>query len=210
MKFCFSISDGYGSTEASGVSGRPEGYMDSKSQSVGIPGIFWKFRIIDDEGNDCAPNEVGEIIVSGPTMMEGYYKDPEKTAETIKDGWLYTSDLGYVDEDGFLYIVERKANMIKSGGENIYPKEIENVLFKHPKIQEAAAFGLPDPIYVQKVCTAIVLKPGEKLTSDEVIEFVKDNLASFKKPKSVFFMDSLPKNAIGKVLRTELKKMYAE
>ncbi len=205
-----SISDGYGMTESSTVSLRPDGYMDSKPQSVGIPVKFWKFRIVNEEGNDCAPDQVGEIILSGPCMMEGYYKDPEKTAETIRDGWLYTSDLGYVDEDGFLYIVERKAHMIKSGGENIYPKEIENVLYKHPKIREAAAFGLPDPTYIQKVCAAIVVKPGEELTSEEVIEFVKENLASFKKPKSVFFMDKLPKNAIGKVLRSKLKEMYTE
>jgi acyl-CoA synthetase (AMP-forming)/AMP-acid ligase II len=205
-----SISDGYGMTESSIVSSRPEGYMDSKPQSVGIPVKFWKFRVINEEGKDCAPNEVGEIILSGPGMMEGYYKDPEKTAETIRNGWLYTSDLGYIDEDGFVYIVERKANMIKSGGENIYPKEVENVLYKHPKIQEAAAFGLPDPTYVQKVCAAVVLKKGEQLTEEEVVEFCKEHIASFKKPKSVFFMKNLPKNAIGKVLRSKLKEMYSE
>jgi len=205
-----SIGDGYGMTESSTVSGRPEGYMDSKSLSVGIPQKFWKVRIINEEGKNCAPNEVGEIILSGPCIMEGYYKMPEKTAETIRDGWLYTSDMGYTDEDGFLYIVERKSNMIKSGGENIYPKEVENVLFKHPKIQEAAVFGLPDPTYIQKVCAAIVVKPGEELTAEEVIDFVKENIASFKKPKSVFFMESLPKNAVGKVLRSKLKEMYSE
>jgi len=205
-----SIGDGYGMTESSVITNRPEGFMDSKPQSVGIPFKFWKFRVINEEGKDCSPNEVGEIILSGPSMMEGYYKDPEKTAETIRDGWLYTSDLGYVDEEDFLYIVERKAHMIKSGGENIYPKEIENVLYKHPKIQEAAAFGLPDPTYVQKVCAAVVLKKGEQLTEEEVVEFCKEHIASFKKPKSVFFMKNLPKNALGKVLRSKLKEMYAE
>jgi acyl-CoA synthetase (AMP-forming)/AMP-acid ligase II len=141
-------------------------------------------------------------------MFKEYYKNPEKTAEALRDGWLYTDDMGRFDEDDFLYIKERKHHMIISGGENIYPKEIDEVLYRHPKILEAAVFGLPDEIYGEMVAADIILKPGEQLTYDEVAEFCKEHIASFKKPKVVHFVEALPKNPIGKILRSELKKKY--
>jgi fatty-acyl-CoA synthase/long-chain acyl-CoA synthetase len=205
------IANNYGMSETSGaISTRRAEYTESKPFSIGLPQTHMRVRVVDDDGNDVPFGEIGEIIVSGPSVMKEYYKMPEKTAKTIVDGWLHTDDMGRFDEDRFLYIIERKHNMIKSGGENIYPKEIEEVLYKHPKVLEAAVFGLPDETYGQKVCAAIVPKPGEEPTAGEIIGFVTENLASFKKPKEVFFRTELPKNPIGKILRKELKEMYAK
>jgi acyl-CoA synthetase (AMP-forming)/AMP-acid ligase II len=139
------IVENYGMTETCGaISTRREVFTDSKPFSVGLPHPFMRVRVVDKQNKDVAPGEVGEIIVSGPNVMKEYYKNPEKTAEAIRDGWLHTEDIGKFDEDGFLYIIERKHHMIISGGENIYPKEIEEVLYRHPKIIEVAVFGLPD------------------------------------------------------------------
>ena len=142
--------------------------------------------------------------------MKEYYQNPEKTAEALRNGWLHTGDLGHFDQEGFLYIIERKHHMIISGGENIYPKEVEDVLFRHPKIAEAAVFGLPDAIWGEKVCAAVVVKQGQRLESTEVIDFCKEKLAGYKKPKVVYFVDALPKSPIGKALRSELKMQFAE
>jgi acyl-CoA synthetase (AMP-forming)/AMP-acid ligase II len=205
------ILENYGMTETcGGLSTRFEEHTDSKPYSVGKPHFSVKIRVINEQGFDVNQGEIGEIIACGPNIMKEYYKNPEKTAESLRDGWLYTGDIGRFDDDGFLYIIERKHHMIISGGENIYPKEIEDVLFRHPKIVEAAAFGLPDETWGEKVCAAVVLKPGEHLETQEIIDFCKGNLASFKKPKVVHFVDSLPKSPIGKVLRTELKKHFKE
>ncbi|MBT4268999.1 MAG: long-chain-fatty-acid--CoA ligase [Deltaproteobacteria bacterium] len=205
------IIENYGMTETcSGLTNRSGEFSDTKPMSVGRPLPHSMVRVVDEEGNDTAPEEVGEIICTGPNIMQGYYKDPEKTADAIRDGWLYTGDMGKLDSDGFLYIMERKNHMIISGGENIYPKEVEEVLYRHPKIQEAAVFGATDETYGQKVCTAIVTQPGEKLESEEVVDFCKENLASFKKPKAVYFVDALPKNIMGKILRSELQKQYPD
>ena len=204
------IAENYGLTESCGfLSSRAGEFMHTKLGSVGKAPPFIRLRIIDKNGNDVAPNETGEIIAKGPNMMKEYYKNPEKTAETLRNGWLYTEDVGRFDEDGFLYIKERKHHMIISGGENIYPKEIEEVLYRHPKILEAAVFGLPDEIYGETVAADVVLKPGEQLTYEEVAEFCKEHIASFKKPKVVHFVEALPKNPIGKIMRSELKKKYS-
>jgi fatty-acyl-CoA synthase/long-chain acyl-CoA synthetase len=205
------IVEGYGMTESAGIiSFRTQEYTDTKPYSVGFPPLTIEVRVVDDEGREAARNEVGEIIARGPNMMQGYYKDPEKTADSLRDGWLHTHDLGRKDEDGFLYIVERKNDMIKSGGENIYPKEVEDVLFRHPSIAEAAVFGVLDPIWGQNVYAAVVLKPGEQLSGEDVAEFCRENLASFKKPKHVEFVDSLPRSPIGKVLRSQLRERFKD
>jgi acyl-CoA synthetase (AMP-forming)/AMP-acid ligase II len=205
------IVENYGMTETcAAISSRREIFTESKPYSVGFPLPFVKVRIVDNQGRDVVPGEAGEIIVSGPNIMKEYYKNPEQTAKAIRDGWLHTEDIGRFDEDGFLYIIERKHHMIISGGENIYPKEVEEILYKHPKIIEVAVFGLPDEIWGQKVCAAIVLKPGEQLSSEEVIEFCQENIASFKKPKVVYFVETLPKSPIGKILRSVLKKQFSE
>lgn len=199
----------YGMTESCAViTARPVEYEEAKPASVGIPPLLMDMRVVDEQGQDVSPGVVGEIIARGPNIMKEYYRDPEQTAEALRQGWLYTSDLGWVDEDGFLYVVERKQEMIKTGGENIYPKEVEEVLYTHPKIAEAAVFGLPDEIWGQKVCAAVVLKKGEQMKFEEVIGFCKENLASFKKPKEVMFLEDLPRAASGKVKRSELRNMF--
>ena len=138
--------------------------------------------------------------------MKEYYNDPERTAEALRDGWLFTQDLGRFDEDRFLYIIERKHNMIISGGKNIYPKEVEDILYRHPKVLEAAVYGVPNEIWGQRVHAAVVLKPGEEMTAEELFEYCRRGLASYKCPKSVDFVAALPRNPAGKVLRHQLKK----
>ncbi|MBW1788333.1 MAG: long-chain-fatty-acid--CoA ligase [Deltaproteobacteria bacterium] len=203
------ISENYGMTESCALlASRAEAQTERKPYSVGRPLHFVEIRIVDGEGRDAPPGEVGEVIARGPNIMKGYYKEAEKSAEALGGGWLHTQDMGKQDEDGFLYIVERQQHMIISGGENIYPKEVEDVLYRHPKIVETAVFGLPDRVWGEKVCAAVVLKKGERLSEEDIGDFCKRTLASFKKPKSVFFVDALPRSAVGKVLRTELKKKY--
>jgi len=141
-------------------------------------------------------------------MMVGYYKDPEATAEALKGGWLHTGDLGKTDEEGFLYIVDRKKDMIITGGENVYPREIEEVLYTHPKILEAAVVGLPDEQWGERIHAVVVPKAGETLTAEEVIAYTQARIASFKKPKSVDFVERLPRSSAGKVLKRVLRQWY--
>jgi fatty-acyl-CoA synthase len=138
--------------------------------------------------------------------MKGYYKDRKATKEALKGGWLHTGDLGRMDEEGYVYIVDRKKDMIVSGGENIYPREIEELLYHHPKIQDGAVIGIPDPMWGESVKAFVVLKNGEMMQEEEVIEYCKSHLASYKKPKTVEFMESLPRNPSGKVLKTLLRE----
>jgi len=179
-----------------------------KMGSVGKPYVATEIRIVDDDGNDVTPGETGEILTRGPNVMVGYYKDPEATAEALKGGWLHTGDLGRLDDEGFLYIVDRKKDMIITGGENVYPREIEEILYSHPKILEAAVIGLPDATWGEKIHAVIVLKDGQYMEEKEVIEYCKARLASFKKPKSVEFVDRLPRSPAGKVLKRVLRDRY--
>jgi acyl-CoA synthetase (AMP-forming)/AMP-acid ligase II len=205
------IGESYGMTESTATitTCKPED-VERKFSSVGKPFTNVEIRLVDENGNDVPKGEVGEILFRGPTMMKGYYKDPEATSEAIRGGWLHTGDLGRLDDEGFLYIVDRKKDMIISGGENIYPREIEEVLYQHPKVLEAAVIGLPDPIWGEKVHAIVVPKEGELLTEEEIINFCKDRIASFKKPKSVSFVERLPRNPAGKVLKTVLRKQYCQ
>jgi fatty-acyl-CoA synthase len=159
---------------------------------------------------DIKQGEVGEIIIKGDTVMKGYWKNPEATQEAIKDGWLFTGDLARVDEEGYVYIVDRKKDMIISGGENIYSKEVEDVINAHPAVLESAVIGVPDTRWVESVKAIVVLKKGKNLGEKELIDYCKQNLASYKKPKFVEFIDSLPRNPSGKVLKGELKKKYGK
>ncbi len=200
------LGETYGMTEsAATITTLDPGEVLRKMASVGKPFTNVEIRLVDEEGRDVALGEVGEILARGPNIMEGYFKDPEATAATLKGGWLYTGDLGKVDEEGFLYIVDRKKDMIITGGENIFPREIEEILYAHPKILEAAVIGLPDPEWGEKVHAVVALKEGEKLTEDEVKDYCREHIASFKKPKSVEFVDKLPRSPAGKVLKRILR-----
>jgi long-chain acyl-CoA synthetase len=159
-------------------------------------------RIVRDDGTDAELGEPGEICVQTPTAMLGYYNDPKATAETVRDGWLYTGDIGHFDEAGRLYIVDRKKNMVISGGENIYCAEVERVLGEHPKAVEAIAFGEPDPRLGERLVAVVVLKPGEEATDEEMKAYAKARLAIYKVPRRVDFTHQpLPRNATGKVAR---------
>jgi len=176
--------------------------------SAGIPVMESDVRVVNEQGQDVKPGEVGEIIQRGDDTMLGYWKDPALTAETIKDGWLHTRDMATVDEDGYIYIVDRKSDMIISGGFNIYPFEVEEILYRHPAVFEAAVVSVPDEQWGEAVKGVVVLREGMIVTEAELIEFCKQYLASYKKPKSIDFVAELPKNAHGKVLRRIIKEKY--
>lgn len=201
------VYDVYGCTEASPcITILKAADSLRKRECVGPPLPFLEVRIVDDQDKDVPPGEVGELLSRGPNVMKSYYKDPQATAEALRGGWLHTGDLARMDEEGFIYIVDRKKDMIISGGENIYPREIEEVLYRNPKIQDAAVIGIPDPLWGESVKAFIVLKTGEMMKEEEVIEYCRSHLASYKKPKSVAFVDSLPRNPSGKVLKTILRE----
>jgi acyl-CoA synthetase (AMP-forming)/AMP-acid ligase II len=176
--------------------------------SAGLPSPECEVRVVNEKGEDVQPGEVGEIIERGDDTMLGYWRDPQLTADTLRDGWVYTRDMATVDEDGYIYIVDRKSDMIISGGFNIYPTEVENVLHMHPAVFEAAAIAVPDEQWGESVKAVVVFRPGMRATEEELIEHCKKNMASFKKPKSVDFVAELPKNPYGKVLRRKLREKY--
>jgi fatty-acyl-CoA synthase len=198
----------YALTEASpGVTVLKPWDRPRETGSVGKPYMCTEVRIVDDDDHDLPVGEVGEIIVKGPTVMKEYYKNPEETAQTLRGGWLHTGDLGKYDADGFLYFVDRKKDMIKSGGLNVYSKEVEEVLSRHPKIAEAVVIGVPDEKWGETVKAVVVLKEGQSLSEQEVIDHCRQFLASYKKPTSVAFVDALPKTRFGnKVMKRELRE----
>ncbi|MBI5031584.1 MAG: long-chain-fatty-acid--CoA ligase [Chloroflexi bacterium] len=177
-------------------------------ESCGKPFRDGEVRIVDEQGCDVPVGAVGEIVAKSDRIMQGYWKMPQETAETIRDGWLHTGDLARFDEDGYIYIVDRKKDMIISGGENIYSREVEEVLYMHPAVLEAAVIGVPDAQWGESVKALIVLKPGVTATEEEIISFCKDNLASYKKPRSVEFRVTLPKTPSGKIRKVELREAY--
>jgi acyl-CoA synthetase (AMP-forming)/AMP-acid ligase II len=165
-------------------------------------------RILGEDGGELAPGEIGEICVRGANVMLGYWKNPQQTAEALRGGWLHTGDMAWTDEDGYIFIVDRKHDMIISGGENIYPREVEDVIHGHPAVAEVAVVGVPDAMWGECVKAVVVLKPGARASSDEIIQLCKERLAGYKKPKSVDFVNDLPKTPIGKILRREVKAPY--
>src|SRR4030042_869183 len=158
--------------------------------------------------NDVAPGEVGEVIIRSKQMMAEYWHKPDETRANIIDGWLHTGDMCYYDEKGYIYIADRKKDMIISGGENVYPREVEEVLYRHPAVMEATVIGIPDPYWVEKVHAIVALKKGAQATAEEIVAFCKKNIAGYKTPKSIEFVDALPKNAAGKILKRELRDKY--
>jgi acyl-CoA synthetase (AMP-forming)/AMP-acid ligase II len=151
---------------------------------------------------------MGEVVVRSDVVMKGYWHDPAATAETLRHGWLHSGDLGYMDRDGYLYLMDRSKDMIISGGENIYPREIEETLIQHPAVREVAVIGVPDEKWGESVKAVVSLVPGQTVTEEELINFCKARLASYKKPKSVDFIEQIPKNNYGKVMKRELRERY--
>lgn len=199
----------YGITETSPmIAGTPWGGTN-KPGTVGVPLSDTDIRIVDvkDPDKELSIGEVGEIVIKGPQVMMGYYKNPEETANVLKDGWFYSGDIGCFDEDGYLKIVDRKKDMIIAGGYNIYPVELDGVLFDHPKILEACTIGVHDGYRGETVKAFVVLKEEETLTEEDIIAYCRENLAPYKVPKFIDFIDELPKSAVGKVLRRKLKEM---
>jgi len=172
--------------------------------SCGRPGLFAAVKVFDDEMRECPRGEVGELCVRGPTAMKEYWGNAEGTRDAFAGGWLHTGDLARQDDEGLVYIVDRKKDMLITGGQNVYPRELEHVLATHPAVQEVAVVGLPDPVWGDNVVAAVVLRPGATVTAAELVALCKANLASYKKPKHVYFVDDLPKNVTGKIQKREL------
>ncbi|MBI4774420.1 MAG: long-chain-fatty-acid--CoA ligase [Deltaproteobacteria bacterium] len=204
------LYEGYGATESGAVTllGPRDQYR--KVRSCGAARPFTRIKILDAAGNECAVGEVGELFAVSPGMFEGYYKQPEADAAAFRGEYLSVGDMATVDEEGYYYIVDRKHDMIISGGENIYPTEIDDVLSKHPKILQAAVIGVPDEKWGEAVKAVVVPKPGADVTEAEVIAYAKAHLAGYKCPKSVDFRDSLPTSPTGKILKREIRKIYWE
>jgi acyl-CoA synthetase (AMP-forming)/AMP-acid ligase II len=182
-----------------------------KASSVGIPPPLYEMRIVDDEGNDLPAGQVGEIIGRGPITMPGYYKRPDLTNNAIRDGWLYSGDLGYVDADGFLYLVDRKKDHIISGGVNVYPRDIEEVIVGHPAVQEAAVFGVPHDKWGETPVAAVMLRDGETISPDELKTWVNERVsARYQKISDIIIMDMFPRSVAGKTLRRVMQQHYTE
>ena len=177
-------------------------------QSAGIPRTDVEVRVVDKDDNELPRGEMGEIVVRGEVVMKGYWNQPEITAKTLRNGWLHTGDLGKMDERDYVYLLDRAKDMIISGGENIYPREVEEVILRHPSVQEVAIIGIPDEKWGEALKAVVALKDGATATEEEIISFCKEYIASFKKPKTVEFIDKLPKNAYGKILKRELREKY--
>ncbi len=204
-RFGGKLLEGYGLTEASPVvaAHRLSGVRKLGSVGQPIPGVTVSIR--DDDDRALPVDEVGEVCVQGPNVMVGYYRNPEETAKTIRGGWLRTGDMGRLDADNYLYIVERKKDLIIRGGFNIYPRDVEEALYAFPGVAEAAVIGLPDTLMGEEVVAFVVLKPGQAATADEVAGFCQTRLAKYKCPKEIRFVDALPKSPVGKILRKELR-----
>jgi acyl-CoA synthetase (AMP-forming)/AMP-acid ligase II len=208
---------GYGLTESGPQTTllRPEDHVVEGSEkqlrrigSVGTPVVGFEVMIVREDGQEAAVGEVGEITGRSEAIMKGYWGLPEESAEKLKGGWLHTGDLGKMDEDGYIYLVDRKHDMIITGGINVYPKEVEEVLYQHPSVFEAAVFGVPDDYWGEAVKAVLVLKEGATASGDEIIRFCGEHLAGYKKPKSVEFWKELPKNPTGKILKRAIREKY--
>ncbi len=182
---------------------------EHKVGAIGRPGFNWEARIVDEKGNDAGRGKIGELIVKGDGVMKEYYKNPQKTAECLKNGWLYTGDMAIMDDDGFIYLVDRKKDVIITGGENIYPVEVEDVLHNYAKIYDAAVIGVPDQRLGEIAIAIVDPKPDVQITEDEILEYCKNSLARYKVPRRVIF-DKIPRNPTGKIEKNKLRDKYAK
>jgi len=200
----------YGLTESSGGNATvlTPNMIFEKAGSIGVINPVLNYRIVDDKGKEVKIGDPGELLLKGPSVISGYYKRDDETKVTFVDGWLHTGDIVSRDRDGFLYFVDRRKDMIKTGGENVFAKEVEDAFLTHPKVQEIAVFGLPDEKWGEKIHAAVVLKPGEESTEDEMMAYGKEKLPGYKRPKVVYFLDALPRNPSGKVMKYKMKDEY--
>jgi long-chain acyl-CoA synthetase len=199
------VLEGYGLSETSPVASFNHPDRERKPGTIGTPVEGVEMKVVDDDGKEVEQGDVGEIVIRGHNVMKGYWNRPDATEESIKDGWFHTGDMGTVDEDGYFSIVDRKKEMIIRGGYNVYPREIEEVLYEHPAIQEAAVIGVPDESMGEEVAAAIVLKSGEDVDEDTIKDYVKAEVANYKYPRKIWFADELPKTATGKILKREIE-----
>lgn len=204
-KFKVTILEGYGLSETSPVASFNRADRERKPGSVGLPVWGVDVKIFDELDNEVAEGELGEIVIRGHNVMKGYYKRPQATADAFRNGWFHTGDIGRIDEDGYIFIVDRVKDMIIRGGFNVYPREVEEVLMSHPAVSLAAVIGIPNEQYGEEVKAFVVLKAGAELTEEELIAWSKDNMAAYKYPRSIEFRDTLPMNATGKILKIELR-----
>ena len=201
------VVEGYGLSESTCRSTFNPPDQRRRPGSCGLP-IGNEMRVVDEDDRDVPEGELGEIVLRGENILKGYFKNEAATATAFRNGWFHTGDIGYRDADGFYYIVDRKSDMIIRGGENIYPREIDEVLYQHPQVAAAAVIGVPDELYGEEVAAVVVLKPEAKTSEQEVIEFCKARLADYKCPKTVRFVDDIPKGPTGKLLKRELAQMF--
>jgi len=199
------VLEGYGLSETSPVASFNHPGRERKPGSIGTPIDGVEMKVVDEDGHEAPQGEVGEIVIKGHNVMKGYWNRPEATEETIRDGWFHSGDMAEVDEDGYFFIVDRKKDMIIRGGYNVYPREIEEVLYEHPAVREAAVVGVPDDNLGEEVGAAVSLKEGAEASAEELREFVKDQVAAYKYPREVWFVDELPKGPTGKILKREIE-----
>jgi long-chain acyl-CoA synthetase len=205
--FGFEIIEGWGLTEAGANNAVNPIDGIKKVGSIGLPMKGTRMEIADDHGRTLGQGERGEIVISGPQLMKGYWNRPEETAEVLRNGWLHTGDVGYMDEDGYFWITDRKKDLIIKGGENISPRTVEEVLYTHPKVSEAAVIGMKDPVYGEDIRAFVVLNPGEEATPEEIIDHCSTKLTRFLLPREVVFLPAFPKSLVGKILKNELRKL---
>jgi long-chain acyl-CoA synthetase len=203
-QFDCTILEGYGLSETSPVASFNHSESERKEGSIGTPIEGVEMKVVDDDGNEVEQGEVGEIVIKGHNVMKGYWDKPDATEDSIKDGWFHSGDMAKVDEDGYFFIVDRKKELIIRGGYNVYPREIEEVLYEHPAVREAAVVGVPHDDLGEEVGAAVVLKDGEKVSAEELRDFVKEQVAAYKYPRRIWFADDLPKGPTGKILKREI------
>jgi long-chain acyl-CoA synthetase len=206
-KYGIVIHEGYGLSETSPCSCYNHD-LKYKLGSIGTPIENVEMKIVDGDGHQVQPGELGEIVIRGPNVMLGYWNRPFETAEVIKNGWFHTGDIGRTDEDGFFYIVDRLKDMVNVSGFKVYPTEVENVIYQHPAVAEAAIYGVPDALKGEIVKANIVLKEGHAITEEQIIEFCSRRIAAYKVPRVINFVDSIPKNPTGKVLKRVLRQQF--
>jgi long-chain acyl-CoA synthetase len=198
------VLEGYGLSETSPVASFNHPDKERKAGSIGTPIAGVEMKLVDEDDHDVATGEVGEIVIRGHNVMKGYWNKPDATAEVMKGGWFHSGDMAKVDEDGYYFIVDRKKDLIIRGGYNVYPREIEEVLYEHPAVREAAVVAVPHDDLGEEVGAAVVLKDGEQLGADELQAYVKENVAAYKYPRQIWFVDELPKGPTGKILKREI------